>query len=205
MNWYTADVHFSSYKMLPYRPFGDIKEMDEALLDAINGRVRRGDVLYIVGDVMGNREHPYGIIRRIRCDAVLITGNNDEPLLRDKRFRDAFKAVRPSATTVYDAEIGTKVFLSHYPCCSWKDARDGVPHLYGHLHARKDDGYEIARLIPNAVNVGVDVCGFAPVSGKEALRMIREKNAMLDGLQVQLPAWPRAAIDAQPAKPGAAS
>ena len=193
MNYYVADTHFGAMSVLPYRPFASTKEMDEVILDRINNSVGRNDTLFIVGDAFGYNGNP-ALIRRIRADVVLVPGNHDVPLLRKRRYQGVFSRILPTTVTVYDATVNRKFFLCHYPCCSWDGAREGVIHLYGHLHARTDDGFEVAKWLPNAVNVGVDVNDFRPLTGKEVLRRTAEQNRSLANAPFALPTWPRCHI-----------
>lgn len=52
MIWFTSDTHFGHANVLEFceRPWGTVEEMDDALVDAINGRVAPDDVLYHLGD-----------------------------------------------------------------------------------------------------------------------------------------------------------
>lgn len=49
----------------------------------------------------------------------------------------------------------------HYPMITWNHARKGALHLFGYVHGNW-------RGSANAVNVGVDVWDFAPVSLRDA-------------------------------------
>ncbi len=51
--------------------------------------------------------------------------------------------------------------LCHYPMITWNHARKGALHLFGHVHGNW-------RGSTNAVNVGVDVWDYYPVSLREA-------------------------------------
>ena len=50
--WFTADFHFGHSNIIRYcsRPFRDVAEMDQAVLERLNASVRDNDVLYFLGD-----------------------------------------------------------------------------------------------------------------------------------------------------------
>ena len=58
--FYTSDLHFghSNIVRLCNRPFADVYEMDEALIDRWNQKVTNGDSVYILGDLMFRNEIP---------------------------------------------------------------------------------------------------------------------------------------------------
>ena len=169
MIYYTADLHFNSYRNLPYRPFKTIGEMNAYMYMNIAQRVGRHDTLVIVGDVGSCSNPPIRILKKIKARKILIVGNNDLPPLKDREFRKCFDSIIQGNYLFYDEYLGSKIFLNHYPCCSWNGSRTGIPHFYGHIHSLKTDGYEQISQIPNAYNVGVDVLDYRPMTAKEII------------------------------------
>lgn len=53
MIYFTADVHFYHDNIIHFanRPYGNCKEMNEALVENWNRRIRVNDEVYILGDV----------------------------------------------------------------------------------------------------------------------------------------------------------
>ena len=62
--------------------------------------------------------------------------------------------------------------LFHYPIVEWDGFKRKTIHCYGHVHNRDllNNKEVISRLDKRAVNVGVDVNSFFPVSADELLR-----------------------------------
>ena len=52
MIFYTADLHFGSDRTLrrDARPFADVREMDERLIENWNATVSADDTVYVVGE-----------------------------------------------------------------------------------------------------------------------------------------------------------
>ena len=52
MIWFTSDTHFGHERILDFtnRPFGSIREMNDALIANIDEKVKPEDELYLLGD-----------------------------------------------------------------------------------------------------------------------------------------------------------
>lgn len=70
------------------RDFDNIKEMNDAVVNAINSRVGEDDILYHLGDwSFGGWKNIYEFRKRINCKNIhLILGNHDEHIWKDKFF-----------------------------------------------------------------------------------------------------------------------
>ena len=108
------------------RPWDNADEMDEAMVEAWNERVRPNDKVYHLGDVVINRK-ALGIMRRLNGDKVLIRGNHD--IFKDTDYREHFRELR-----AYHVMNG--MILSHIPIHSESLGRFGV-NIHGHLHANR--------------------------------------------------------------------
>jgi calcineurin-like phosphoesterase family protein len=108
------------------RPWDSAEEMDEAMVEAWNDRVRPNDKVYHLGDVVINRK-ALGIMRRLNGDKVLIRGNHD--IFKDTDYREHFRELR-----AYHVMNG--MILSHIPIHSESLGRFGV-NIHGHTHANR--------------------------------------------------------------------
>ncbi len=151
--WFTADTHFGHRRMAEvWRPFPSIDEMDEALIEAWNGCVKRGDTVYHLGDFsFRNRIDTEKIIRRLAGDIHVIRGNHDKTL-------DRVKGMFASYRSYHELKVGSqRVVLFHFPIESWHQVHRGAWHLHGHCHGNlPDDGLK-ARM-----DVGVDTHALRP-------------------------------------------
>ena len=110
----------------PLRPWDDAAEMDEAMVEAWNERVRPNDKVYHLGDVVINRKS-LSIMSRLNGDKVLIRGNHD--IFKDTDYREHFRELR-----AYHVMNG--MILSHIPVHPESLGRFGV-NIHGHLHANR--------------------------------------------------------------------
>lgn len=180
-----SDTHFGHEKTCsvfkrpdgsPLRPFASAEEMDEAMVARWNDRVRPGDKVYHLGDVVINRKF-LSVLARLNGDKVLIRGNHDIFKLSD--YTEYFRDVRG-----YDVKNG--MILSHVPVHSDSLARFGC-NVHGHLHAnrvmrpRGVDAKTGEILYSNQIDsryhcVSVEHTDYAPISLEEVYDRIRAEG-----------------------------
>lgn len=83
MIWFTSDTHFGHENVLKFtdRPWETIWQMNDAIVDSINGRVAVDDELYILGDFSFKMtaQDAYALRKRIACRRIhLVPGNHDK-------------------------------------------------------------------------------------------------------------------------------
>ena len=101
---------------------------------------------------------------------------NHEKYLDDPQFRQgAFEWVKDYYVLKYEG--GLKIVLFHYPMLQWDGSHHGSIHLYGHVHNSgekyPDFGEKLEMLGSRAINVGVDVNDFYPVSIKAVMDKVK--------------------------------
>ena len=136
--WVTSDIHFYHTNILKFcaasRPFHDVEEMNETIVQNWNGLISPIDDVYILGDVaFTNAQQASRIVNRCHGNKILIKGNHDIKLLREPVFTNCFTAIHDYI------EIGYKearIVMFHYPIWEWDQMFRGSIHLHGHTHAR---------------------------------------------------------------------
>ena len=163
--WFTGDTHFGHENIIHYteRPFANAKEMDAALIANWNAVVGTKDHVYHLGDVAhGPRSkdiiYLQRIIRKLNGVKHLVLGNHDHQ--RPAWYNEAgFDSVHYPYLTVEEFD------LTHNPH-EWDVGDSEAVFLCAHVHTSwKWRG--------QAINVGVDQWGYAPVS----IETIREEVA----------------------------
>ena len=177
MIYFTADSHFCHSNIISSceRPFADADEMNRAMIENWNSCVTASDEVYILGDFMyrGKGKDANEILSKLKGRKYLVKGNN-EKYLADPEFRqDAFEWVKDYHVLKYE---GLKFVLFHFPMLSWAGSHHGSIHLYGHVHnsgiQHPEFGEKLRTLGPRAINVGVDVNSFCPVSIRQIIDQI---------------------------------
>jgi len=179
MIYFTSDLHLGHANVISFnaRPFADVIEMNDTLIENINKSVEVDDELWVLDDFSYgiSKEEVRGLRKRIRCKQVhLVYGNHD----RDYSQNHIFQSVQ------HYKEIKTpygKIVLFHYPIMEWNAAHYGTIHLHGHIHSTSEYNYDNrGRLFrdrfPNGhpprnedlplrvFDVGVDANNYRPVS-----------------------------------------
>ena len=144
----TSDTHFGHKNIIRHvnRPFTDVKEMDEALIEAWNRKVPENATVYHLGDFafVSPRYVSY-YIRRLNGNIRFIYGNHDRGI-------DRFTAGRFDwARDYYESRTETdrKVVMCHYPIASWNRMHHGSWMLHGHCHGTYEG-------VGRIMDVGVD-------------------------------------------------
>ncbi|WP_363325343.1 metallophosphoesterase [uncultured Methylobacterium sp.] len=129
---FTADLHLNHAGVIRMsnRPFADVAEMNEAIIDAWNSRVRPGDAVWFLGDfAMGaSPAECQAFFGRLHGIKHLVRGNHDAKRVLDLPWASQHDLVQ---TTV----DGARLVLCHYAMRSWPGAWRGALHLFGHTHA----------------------------------------------------------------------
>lgn len=85
--WISSDTHLGHDNILSFvdkngnriRPFDDVKQMNEMILERHNSRVKPGDIWYHLGDVFfGSKEEFQKIWPKFHGKKRLIVGNHDD-------------------------------------------------------------------------------------------------------------------------------
>jgi len=164
----TSDTHFGHNNIIEYskRPFKDVTEMDEALVENWNKVVTNKDTIYHLGDVIFSRDH--SILKRLNGHINFLYGNHDK--------NASWKAI-----DYEEIKYSGRLFvLCHYPLLTWNKARHGSIHLHGHIHSEVPIYSNVARY-----DVGVDANNYTPVSIEqiiEAFRNLRDSPMNPDEL-----------------------
>lgn len=167
MNYYISDLHFGHHNILRLsnRPFKNMDEMIEKMIENWNKIVSVEDDVYILGDVFYHYDgNICEILKKLNGHKHLIIGNHEKQLLKNKQALTMFESL-DSYKEITDILNGKtiQVVLCHYPLCEWNGFFRNSIHLYGHIHNNTTNNtYKIMSKIKNAYNVGADIIDFTP-------------------------------------------
>jgi calcineurin-like phosphoesterase family protein len=155
--WITSDLHFGHTNIMKFCPktrshFRDVDHMNSEMIRLWNESVGSDDLVYILGDVAFlNAERATAIMRSLNGDKVLIKGNHDSKLIKDKKFSDCFVEVHDYLKRSFEK---TTVIMFHYPIWEWDQMHRGSVHFHGHLHGSPSNLEKY-----RALDVGYDASG----------------------------------------------
>jgi calcineurin-like phosphoesterase family protein len=192
----TSDTHFGHVNICKFtnydgsktRPWDDVAEMDEEMVQRWNETVGPNDKVYMLGDIAINRKS-LQILDRLNGDKVLIKGNHDIFKLNDytKYFRD-----------IRAYHVMNGCILSHIPVHKESIARFGA-NIHGHLHANRvmkivgayTDGTLIRskdEIDPDYYCVSVEHTDYRPVLFEEVIQKIKDQGGQVGFRQGNGPA-----------------
>ena len=179
--WFTSDTHFNHKHIIDFckRPFNDVCEHDQKLIENWNSVVGPDDTIFHLGDfVFGGFPKWKEIVSQLNGHIYLIRGNHD-----DKQWTAGIQTLFEDSN--YQARIlvdGRTVYLNHFPfLCfahgsidTYKDSYS--IQLFGHIHSGPNSSSrDVSRssiLYPTQYDVGVDNNNYTPISWEQINKII---------------------------------
>ena len=137
--FFTSDLHFGHENALQFdkRPFVSVEEMDAELIRRWNTKVGKGDLVYVLGDMIwkSRKGEAEQIIRSLNGQIILIKGNHDR-FLHNAKAKAALAGVKDYDDICVTLKDGTKrrCILSHFFIPMYNGHRHKTIHLHGHSH-----------------------------------------------------------------------
>ena len=171
--WFIADLHIAHKNILRHqkgrieamglKDDNDIEAHDKYVIDMWLNTVKRGDYVYVLGDmIMSNQATSLAILHKLKsngCKIYLIVGNHDKST---QKLTNMFESI--DLIKVVDFRKGMFPFLeddltivmSHYPMVTWHKKSYGALHLFGHVHQNAPHINEGVTNGDLMLNVGLD-------------------------------------------------
>ena len=168
---FASDLHLGHKNIVDLcnRPFRNVEEMDAALIENWNRKVREKDLVYLIGDAVWDKRKLGFYMEQLSGKKILVVGNHDSAWAKREECKAYFEEIVPYLEVCLN---GHPITMCHYPMLEWNGSRvDSRRHLgyliHGHIHNRICDNYKPLFLQFNALNAGVDINGYAPVTFDE--------------------------------------
>jgi len=168
--WFTSDWHLGHANIIKHcgRPFKDLNEMNETIIENYNSLVKPDDVVYNLGDLFFKTSYWYchNLLGRFNGKIRVVVGNHDKKGRLDNFVKDG---LIQSVNDVLGMDIDKQyIWLSHYPHRSWNRSFHGSLHFHGHVHSRSN-----VCVYRNSIDVGVDAWKFKPVNFDEIVEKVK--------------------------------
>lgn len=156
MNYYISDLHLGHENVIKFdnRPFSNIQEMEDIIIERWNNRVTKDDIVYILGDFSWEKEDGWlRVLDKLNGNKVLIKGNHD--------LKNYSASLKRKFIDIKDykeiGDNGHRVIMCHYPMPFYRsNYNSNIYHLYGHLHVTLEEKLmqDIKKLIDEKDNRG---------------------------------------------------
>lgn len=180
--FFTSDLHFGHENVLRFdnRPFASVEEMDAELVRRWNEKVGKGDLVYVLGDLIWKSRNgdAHNLIRSLNGQIILIKGNHDR-FLHNAQAKAALAGIKDYDDICVTLEDGSvrRCILSHYFIPFYNGHRHQAIHLHGHSHFTDEADLELKMAkelnesgFKNEIyNVGCMYWDYAPVTLDEIL------------------------------------
>jgi calcineurin-like phosphoesterase family protein len=143
----SSDTHFGHVNIIRYcsRPFANISDMNEALIQRWNSRVTTEDIVFFLGDfAMGpgvNEQFILNVLSRLNGEIHVIMGNHDQPSKYGPGLKHIVESNQHRVPHVRIVDNLFKIFhdgrdfvACHFPMQDWENRKHGAVHLHGHTH-----------------------------------------------------------------------
>lgn len=166
--WFTADTHFHHANIIKYcsRPYVDVPEMNEKLIENWNSVVGKNDIVWHLGDFsFGSRDKLEAMFKQLNGKINIVLGNHDKLKVSDY-YEIGFHRV-------YDVPVIINDFfmLSHQPI-QW--ITDSMPYvnIYGHVH----NSGMYSTWTKNTCCACVERHDYTPISWKYIIERLKTNN-----------------------------
>lgn len=167
--WLTGDDHFSHMNKVGgiikfcNRPYPNIREHDEGLMDNWNERVKVRDTVIIDGDIsyasVSKTKH---ILRRLNGNKIMVTGDHDKVVWQ---CRECFKEITQYKTITVDKKF---IVIFHWCIRAWQRSHYNSYHAYAHSHGKLPP-------IGKSWDIGVDNNNYCPLNIDEFLSIMNSR------------------------------
>lgn len=196
MQFVTSDTHFLDHHLLGMsdfasRPFMNVEEMDNRIIENWNKKVRPEDTVYHLGDIAVYFKKPqqqayeaiFNVLNQLNGNFVLIKGNHDSRGLFKYLDKQNYQQNGKAKFSFEDVGVLLKYdhrqyYLTHYPMMLGIAPR--IINLHGHIHhyavpAKENlnvgiDSPEFDYLLPKKILFGT------PLSFSEVEEMVEAKR-----------------------------
>jgi calcineurin-like phosphoesterase family protein len=146
-----------------------VDRMDEKMIANWNDKVKPGDTVYHLGDVLFcEADKAARMLDRLHGQKFLIFGNHDKTIKQSAELRSRFV----KCCDYYELKVGDQMMvMSHYAMLVWNKSHRGSWMLHGHSHGGLK--YPIEGKI---LDVGADPHGLTPISYDEVEKIMATKK-----------------------------
>ena len=184
MKWFSSDWHLGHANVIRFsdRPFKSVEEMNKEIIRRMFAPMKKGDDLYLLGDLSWSEEGYEMIFAEADRKGVnihWILGNHDQKEYR--KYRNRVKSI----TDYREIKVqGHSVTLCHYPMLTWNKSHFDAWMLFGHHHTSGHGDSKIKELTKGKMlNVNCEFNDYKPYSENDIIRIMESRPHNWDFIQ----------------------
>lgn len=186
--FFTSDFHVGHHNVIRFdgRPFTDVNEMNQKLIENWNSVVTENDIVFYLGD-LAHRCRPETVkwfVSQLKGKIYFILGNHDR--YRDIAALNRFEKICGDNMSLGGATISVRdedanrgwqdIVMCHYAILSWNKGHYGSWHLHGHSHQSLMKNPEMAWFYQRKViDVGCNGWDYTPISYTQIKQIMNSK------------------------------
>lgn len=161
--WLISDIHFFHTNIINYsdRPYDNVTDMNEQIVNNINECVKPEDTLLFLGDLsFKGIEKTQPLLDEMNGKFIHVVGNHDFDRKKLKKFNvDELHMFYGVFTPEYPP-----LFCTHYPLYEYNIPTKPVPmiNVHGHIHDKPEPS-------TRHINVSVENINYKPINIKDVL------------------------------------
>lgn len=184
--YFASDFHIGHQNVIKFdsRPFEDLQDMHNKLIENWNSVVGENDLVFYLGD-FSFKDRGSGKWFRDQLNGKIhfIMGNHDRMRIVghlgfDKIYGDD-TALGGATIEIKDDDANRgyqTIVLCHYPILSWNKSHHGSWHIHGHCHQSLAKNPEMEWYYKRKViDAGVNGLGYTPISYTELKKIMNDK------------------------------
>ena len=134
---FVSDAHYFHKNVIKYsnRPFGNVEDMNQQMIERWNKQVKPDDTVYHLGDfAFAKIEQIEFILSQLNGTKHFINGNHDNEIKKN-RSRLINSGLVRSIKDYEEIYVNNQfIVLFHYPMLQYNKAHHGAFALHGHCH-----------------------------------------------------------------------
>lgn len=191
--FFTSDLHFGHRNVINFcnRPFTDIKDMSEKLIENWNAVVNNNDIVFVLGDTFwfNDSRTIKKVLEQLNGKEIYILPGNhcdfdayhrvDDPRIHLCQDIVCLWLTSADFERRHWHRKTMEIWMSHYPLTTWPHRENGAFQLFGHIHSQpgKTEGVDQNLALHwNQADVGCDYWEWKPVLFEDVLSYMQNKQ-----------------------------
>ena len=185
--FFSSDLHFGHRNVISFcdRPYSDVKEMHQALINNWNSVVSNEDIVFVLGDFFWfhGRHEIKKVVAKLNGKTIYVVPGNhckrEAYELCDERL-----VLLDDISAIYlryeeFGPITYEIILSHCPMMTWPHRDRGAFNFFGHIHSGPRTKAKVDQDLPLwedlQYDIGVDNNNYTPIELSDIILKLKKE------------------------------